>query len=470
MMELTRAVFEQLKAVGLTRAWNGLGGSHTLVTYPPLDALNPLSAQSVLPNLRRVHAVNLYVHIPFCEMSCAFCPYETHVVTQAVEVARYLDALKSEIRLVARELRNAEVISVYIGGGTATVLSASQLEGLLKELRDYFRFSANALICVETSPNALIEAPSKIGLLHQLGVKRVSIGVQTFSEKPLRREGRTHRPEETLAILERLVGEIDVVNIDLMQDMSGQTDDDLAEDCRQIAALGPSQVTWYVERLRKWRGDFPDSYQSVVRRLWLRDAMTDLGYRPRPGGRFVFSGGHDDGFKNIRCGLNSHLVGLGASAYSHVPNVFYRNVVDTASYIKAVNDGTLPIAAGTPLRKLDVVAGGFASGIRWGAALEQSDPDVSSYVDDVRVRLEILMHFDLVHFDPTTKQYQITLDGPGWAYEEEICSLFVPQDIVDQIRAKGLPWWTSQSSSLSFNSTVAMLCVAESMELLSLLI
>jgi oxygen-independent coproporphyrinogen-3 oxidase len=199
MMELTRAVFEQLKAVGLTRAWNGLGGSHTLVTYPPLDALNPLSAQSVLPNLRRVHAVNLYVHIPFCEMSCAFCPYETHVVTQAVEVARYLDALKSEIRLVARELRNAEVISVYIGGGTATVLSASQLEGLLKELRDYFRFSANALICVETSPNALIEAPSKIGLLHQLGVKRVSIGVQTFSEKPLRREGRTHRPEETLA-------------------------------------------------------------------------------------------------------------------------------------------------------------------------------------------------------------------------------------------------------------------------------
>src|SRR4030095_14779766 len=121
-------------------------------------------------------------------------------------------------------------------GGTATVLSASQLEGLLKELRDYFRFSANALICVETSPNALIEAPSKIGLLHQLGVKRVSIGVQTFSEKPLRREGRTHRPEETLAILERLVGEIDVVNIDLMQDMSGQTDDDLAEDCRQIAA------------------------------------------------------------------------------------------------------------------------------------------------------------------------------------------------------------------------------------------
>jgi hypothetical protein len=102
--------------------------------------------------------------------------------------------------------------------------------------------------------------------------------------------------------------------------------------------------------------------------------------------------------------------------------------------------------------------------------LEQSDPDVSSYVDDVRVRLEILVHFDLVHFDPTTKQYQITLDGPGWAYEEEICSLFVPQDIVDQIRAKGLPWWTSQSSSLSFNSTVAMLCVAESMELLSLLI
>jgi len=468
MMEFSRSVFEQLQSEGLTRAWDGLGGSHTLVTYPPLDALNPLSPESALPKLSGIDRVNLYVHIPFCEMSCAFCPYETRVITDSNGIiGRYLEALKAEIGMIRYHLRNAEVASVYVGGGTATVLSEAQLEELLKDVRDNFSFSSDVLLCVETSPNALIQNPSKIALLNKLGVRRVSVGVQTFSETPLRREGRTHSPEDTLAILQRLIGEVADVNIDLMQDMSGQTDEDLVHDIDQIATLRPSQVTWYVERLRKSRGNFPDSYNSVVRRLWVRDAMKDLGYCARPGGRFVLAGRGDDAFKNVRCGLTSHLVGLGASAYSHIPNYFYRNVVDTASYIATLTDGRIPIATGARLRRLDVLAGGFASGIRWGASLAHPDPDLAGYVDEAKRRLEILMRFDLVRFDPGRQQYQITLDGSGWAYEEEICSLFVPQDIVDQIRAKGLPWWSSPGSRLTLRSTLAALWIAQSVDMLS---
>jgi hypothetical protein len=72
-----------------------------------------------------------------------------------------------------------------------------------------------------------------------------------------------------------------------------------------------------------------------------------------------------------------------------------------------------------------------------------------------------------VRFDPGRQQYQITLDGSGWAYEEEICSLFVPQDIVDQIRAKGLPWWSSPGSRLTLRSTLAALWIAQSVDMLS---
>jgi oxygen-independent coproporphyrinogen-3 oxidase len=466
-MEFSRTDFDALQSEGLTRAWEGIGGSHTLVTYPPLDALRPLSPEPALSNFSGIRSVNLYVHVPFCEMSCAFCPYETHVIPDSDPlIGAYLQALTKEMELVCKNLRNAEVTSLYVGGGTATVLSETQLQTLLKQLRDRFAFSADAVVCVETSPNALIGNPAKIGLLRHLGVKRVSVGVQTLSESVLRREGRTHSPDETLRILETLIREIDIVNIDLMQDMPGHSDADLEQDADQIAGLQPAQITWYVERLRKWQGEYPDAYRSVVRRLALRDRLKTLSYRPRPGGRFVLSGRDDDAFKSIRCGLNSHLVGLGASAYGHVPGYFYRNTIETSAYMKTVLGGNVPIASGAPLRKLDMFAGRLASGIRWGVGLTLSDPDLDNYVSEARTRLDILMRHELVRFDPVTEQYQITLDGAGWAYEEEICSLFVPQDVVDHIRSKNLPWWFAATSRLKFHSTLAALWLAQSTEAL----
>jgi oxygen-independent coproporphyrinogen-3 oxidase len=204
---LSRAEFDALKSEGITRAWNGLGGSHTFVTYPPLDALCPLAPESVLPNLSAVAEFNLYVHLPFCEMTCPFCPYERHVIDGSNGgVETYLRALTGEMDLVSPHLRKASVRSLYVGGGTATVLSERQLEVLFEQLRRHFSFAADALVCVETSPNALIQSPAKIGLLQRLGVRRVSVGVQTLSETALRSEGRTHGPNETLQLLERLIG------------------------------------------------------------------------------------------------------------------------------------------------------------------------------------------------------------------------------------------------------------------------
>ena len=169
--------------------------------------------------------------------------------------------------------------------------------------------------------------------------------------------------------------------------------------------------------------------------------MNEISYRPGPGGRFNRSGCNDDAFKKIRCGLDSHLVGLGASAYGHVPGSFYRNIVDTTAYMNMVLQARLPIAAGVQLRKIDLLAAALASGIRWGVALRQSDAEMDGYVCDAKRKLEILQRHKLVDFDSASGKYRITLDGPGWAYEEEICSLFVPQDAVDQIRANNYPWW-----------------------------
>lgn len=471
MPQFSRAAFDALRAEGITRAWDGLGGSHTLVTYPPLDALEPCSPQPVLPGFSAIRDLSLYVHVPFCEMHCAFCPYETQVLTASgSSVDAYLTALGKEIELVRPRLENAQVRSLYIGGGTATVLTAAQLERVVTQLRRCFAFASDALICVETSPNALIHDPAKIGLLRDLGVRRISAGVQTFSKGTLHAEGRTHDPADTSELLAALIGQFETVNIDLMQDMPGQTDDDLANDVDEIAQLGPAQITWYVERLRKWQGNYPDAYRSIARRLWIRDQMRSRSYVARPGGRFVRAGSSDDAFKSIRCGLTAHLVGLGPSAYSHVPGYFYRNAIATSEYIAALGAGRLPIASGSPIRDLDLLAAKLVSGIRWAASLDESNPAFDSYTSEARRRLEILARHNLVHFDSATGEYAITLDGPGWAYEEEICSLFVPQDVVDRIRAKDLTWWFAPMAKVTIPSTLAALWLAQGVDAISTLL
>ncbi|MBI4474665.1 MAG: radical SAM protein [Acidobacteria bacterium] len=448
---ISRAQFDAIAAEGITRAWDGLGGSHTFVTYPPLDALRPLSPEPVLDSLAGIGTFSLYVHLPFCEMACPFCPYETNVVSdsdRSVDV--YLRALAIEMKGVAQKLQKAKGQSLYVGGGTATFLTEAQLTTLFSRLKDHFDYLPDAVVCVETSPNALIENPSKTELLERLGVKRVSVGVQTLAETALRNEGRTHSPSKTLEMLRALIQGINVVNVDLMQDMPGQTDDDLENDFVQIAALGPAQITSYVERLRRSHGKYPDSYRSVVRRLWIRDRMRELGYQARPGGRFIRQGAVDDPFKSVRCGLDSHLAGLGTSAYGHVPGYFYRNATDTASYVNMVQAGLSPISLGVQLRKIDLAAATLASGIRWGVRLPQSNGDVEEYLCQAAQLLETLLKHGLVRFDSGSGEYRIT-DGLGWAYEEEICSLFVPQDFVDTIRARNLPWWfRGQSPKMSY--------------------
>src|SRR6476619_4379443 len=135
-----RSAFDSLSAEGITRAWDGLGGSHTFVTYPPLDALQSLPSSPILDQFTNVRDFSLYVHLPFCEMSCPFCPYERNVIANGENtVDEYLAALNVEMRSLGARLREANVQSLYLGGGTATVLTDAQLTLLLQSLRAEFR-------------------------------------------------------------------------------------------------------------------------------------------------------------------------------------------------------------------------------------------------------------------------------------------------------------------------------------------
>ena len=327
--EIDRDVYQSVFRSGIVqRVRQGLGGSHSVVTYPPLDGLRPLDAAEILTAVKPVAPLHMYLHVAFCEFPCGFCHYETRRTVPGRHdsfLSSYFAALDREIRFWTDILLGSQVASVYIGGGTPTVAPTADLLKLLDGVARLTKLS-NFHACVEASP-ITVTAPdgvSKLNALRASGVNRISIGIQSFNEELLLRH-RGHDHATAVRAVDLLLGTGAEINVDLMQDLPGQTDESIIEDVAQINALRPHQVTWYILRLHRgsswfktWptaNGALTDSEESVRRRVLIRKAMAALGYQARPGGRFVRDALIDDDYKRVRSSTEPHMIGIGASAY-----------------------------------------------------------------------------------------------------------------------------------------------------------
>ncbi|PIN74614.1 hypothetical protein COV18_07010 [Candidatus Woesearchaeota archaeon CG10_big_fil_rev_8_21_14_0_10_37_12] len=333
----------------------GMGGSHTATTYFPQDALNPVSSRRGTRLVRRAldgiagSTVGLYVGIPFCESACTYCPYEFSIGTGGIP--DYLDSLNTEIAWYSRALaeREISVSSLFVGGGTPTILSISDLERVLSTVRERFSFTNNAQLCLEGSPNTITEDNGKRKLLlaRDYGINRVSMGVQSFSPLVLRFAGRgndvgedfTPKALDAIALTTGLFPE---VNIDLIQGLRGQDEASIERDIETLAELPtkPSNVTWYNNRARPDVSDFVfmmgsldefplhDQERAIRTRLKIWREMQSLGYRRPFGDKFVL-GQADDRFKTLRGSVEESYIGIGADAYSHTPTLFWGNALSS---------------------------------------------------------------------------------------------------------------------------------------------
>lgn len=443
--ELTRLhLADFIKSGAFERVRSGLGGSHTVVTYPPLDSLEEAEPHQVLESARPVQNLNLYMHVAFCEFLCPFCHYETEFTKIGAEepprMRAYMDALERELDHWKFLLGNSELGSVYIGGGTPTAVSEERLLRLLSTAGVAPDAGGRGCtVCVETSPLTTIadDGESKLYSLKGAGVNRLSIGLQSFDSQLLRRT-RGYTQAEALRALEIACSAIDYVNVDMMQDLPGQTVGHILDDFEQIERFRPAQVTWYILRLRpesSWFGryrrgslEFPDTFESARRTLLIREGMTRIGYVSQPGGRFVRDESFRDCFKQIRAGLDTTLLGLGASAYSHGWGYLFRNAYTRGQdingireYVELVKAGGYGIVAALALEETEVVAGKLVAGIRSSIHLPQSTPQTTAYLIEAARTLDELCGLGLVRFD-SLRGYELTTMGS--LFEEEVCALF----------------------------------------------
>ncbi|MEC6799262.1 radical SAM family heme chaperone HemW [Photobacterium sp. S4TG1] len=192
--------------------------------------------------------LSLYVHIPWCVQKCPYCDFNSHALKTELPELDYIDALIDDLEtdLMAYQLVNGQrpLHSIFIGGGTPSLISPAEIGRLLAAIESRIPFSDNIEITMEANPGT-VEAGRFEGY-RQAGVNRISIGIQSFQDNKLQRLGRIHGRDEAIKAIElaKSAG-LNSFNTDLMHGLPDQSITDAISDLKQAIALDPPHLSWY---------------------------------------------------------------------------------------------------------------------------------------------------------------------------------------------------------------------------------
>lgn len=188
--------------------------------------------------------LSLYIHIPWCVQKCPYCDFNSHALKGEVPHEEYVQHLLNDLDIDLPLTSGREVSTIFIGGGTPSLLSSEAMQMLLDGVRARLPLSPTAEITMEANPGA-VEAERFSGY-QRAGINRISIGVQSFSAAKLERLGRIHGPEEAkrAAQLAENLG-LRSFNLDLMHGLPDQSLEEALDDLRQAIALNPPHLSWY---------------------------------------------------------------------------------------------------------------------------------------------------------------------------------------------------------------------------------
>lgn len=189
----------------------------------------------------------LYIHIPWCVKKCPYCDFNSHelpIDTKLSMYAEYVDALLLDANMQQALTQGREIASIFIGGGTPSLLPIDQYQRLFSGLRHIFRFAEDIEVTMEANPGTLEHAPFAQYL--DVGINRLSIGVQSFAADKLKTLGRIHDPDQALMAIQaaRAAG-FKRVNVDLMHGLPQQTMNEALTDIQMAHDAGATHISWY---------------------------------------------------------------------------------------------------------------------------------------------------------------------------------------------------------------------------------
>jgi oxygen-independent coproporphyrinogen-3 oxidase len=195
------------------------------------------------PRLSALPPLSVYVHVPWCVRKCPYCDFNSHEQPAVLPEARYLDALQADLEQALPDIWGRQVHTVFIGGGTPSLLSAEGIDRLLAMLRSHLNLWPDAEITLEANPGTA-EAERFMSYAAS-GVNRISLGIQSFDDAKLLALGRVHDAAQARAAIEMAQRAVGRVNLDLMFALPGQTLAQCEQDAREALSFGTDHLSMY---------------------------------------------------------------------------------------------------------------------------------------------------------------------------------------------------------------------------------
>ena len=336
-------------------------GNYFVSNYPPFSFWKPEYVPELAAALDRPPApatpLGVYLHIPFCRKRCHFCYFKVYTDKDSAAIRGYIDAALRELAVYADKpiIGGRKANFVYFGGGTPSYLSVDQLRQLTDGMKKLISWDGAEEVTFECEPGTL--TGPKLKAIREMGVTRLSLGVENFDDHILEINGRAHHSKE-IARAYGFARELDFpqINIDLIAGMVEETEANWRQCVRKTIEMSPDSVTIYQMEVPYNTTIYKEMKESgklvapvadwETKRAWVAWGFAELekaGYtvgsaytavKNKDKTRFVY---------RDRLWAGADLIGLGVASFGHLQGTHYQNLHDFEPYVNAVRSGQPPV-------------------------------------------------------------------------------------------------------------------------------
>ena len=336
-------------------------GNYFVSNYPPFSFWKPEHRGEVDTALDQPPKpgtpLGVYLHIPFCRKRCHFCYFRVYTDKDSSAIKAYLDLAVRELELYGQKpfIGGRKPQFVYFGGGTPSYLSESQLKDLTDRMKRVLPWDAAEEVTFECEPGTLTD--HKLKTIRDIGVTRLSLGVENFSDHILDINGRAHRSKEIHRAY-HFARELNFpqINIDLIAGMVEETEQNWQDCVRRTIELAPDSVTIYQMEVPYNTGIYQEMKAAgklvapvadwETKRQWVRYAFGELekaGYTVASGYTAVKDPARTHFVYRDSLWQGADLIGLGVASFSHIGGTHFQNQHDFEPYVASLREGKLPI-------------------------------------------------------------------------------------------------------------------------------
>ena len=291
--------------------------------------------------------LGIYVHIPFCKKKCYYCDFVSYANKEEY-INRYVKALEKECDTY--NLNQYNVTSIFIGGGTPSYIESKYIKEILEKIKSKFKINNNCEITIEINPGTVDK--QKLKQYKDIGINRLSIGLQSVNNTLLKQIGRIHTYEDFLETYNtaKKIG-FENINIDLILAIPNQTLEDIKNQMNEILKLNPTHISTYsliieegtpMEKMvQEKKYSLPDENTERKIYWYVKNILEKNGYIHYEISNFAKR--KKESIHNKNCWEQKEYIGLGVAAHSYIGNIRYSNIENIEKYISNIEEGKVYI-------------------------------------------------------------------------------------------------------------------------------